>query len=460
MARQASKRFTEDELRELLRDYWLASPGGKMDKAISTVVKAYRFDLNLAIVGDGKPEIDVESVLRGLGLEFSPERLIEEQIELELPTTSSRVEDVELLIPFFLTRHIEELRKRGTVSISKVAALALPALIFIQRKTGERLSTVIHRAVVESVDSDTLWGDSIGLPLEARCEEFYDSLCCLPPNVHEILGLGPISARNSMDHWLNNFAWARWLKLSEEYSDELRRITEASSFSPYSLITDPERRWQPQEEVNTPDPPECPFFVRHVAYPLESLPDVIRKLVNKGTADDDMDALSTTQIADRWEEAERALIKAFTAIPAKQLDQSPAAAVKAYIADKLNGNVRWGEISIVFRTSEDVKIKVVDFECICNYAQLGFQNQQKSGPVKCWAVLELLGRKPRIDFEYIAAQGSNDAARTRKDWNALKQHMTQIRRKLMEFFGLDDDPFQPFHLDKAYILKLTVEHQK
>ena len=102
----------------------------------------------------------------------------------------------------------------------------------------------------------------------------------------------------------------------------------------------------------------------------------------------------------------------------------------------------WDEVQITFVSNESIRIQAGDLDKPFSYAELGFKDGRKvDTPDTRWRTLQKLAQHGEISWETDTDQ---------KIRNIAQKAIQDIRKKLKEITGLEDDPFEPYRKVKAY----------
>ncbi|MBU2625119.1 MAG: hypothetical protein KKG33_06125, partial [candidate division Zixibacteria bacterium] len=229
------KRFEPEELRRLLRMFWLSAEDGPMSPVIDSTVKAYAYGLPLAIVHEVGPTAPVSETLAVLavkhtvhvrvpdpeppflkvdlfpGPNYSPP-LPDESTgirSVHVPSMSERFSDFEMLVPCILNRVLAELNVFRPTKVTGVEGLFLFVLSYLLKSHKFTMTNVIRDAVI---DAD---GGAVAVPCDFSSSKdsgaFYGWLQELTPGPLLYIGVGKDSDRkgeaySAIDHWLNRNA--------------------------------------------------------------------------------------------------------------------------------------------------------------------------------------------------------------------------------------------------------------
>jgi len=126
------------------------------------------------------------------------------------------------------------------------------------------------------------------------------------------------------------------------------------------------------------------------------------------------------------------------------------------IKPPLPEGTQWSDIDIVYRDNEMVDIKVKNRPYgLKSYEEMGFRDERKKGPDKIWEkTLSLLA----------SVSGELKRDDIRKNRNIINIHPVEksisiLRRKLIYYFGIKEDPFFPFSLYNAYKTKFQIRYE-
>lgn len=110
---------------------------------------------------------------------------------------------------------------------------------------------------------------------------------------------------------------------------------------------------------------------------------------------------------------------------------------------------QWKDISLVFLSKETVRITGPGFSKRFMYSELGFVDRRRGEtPDSRWDTLRYLAKKGGIlSWETAAAS---------KQKNCIQAAISEIRRRLKQVTGLDEDPFEDYRTCKAYRTKFSI----
>jgi hypothetical protein len=112
----------------------------------------------------------------------------------------------------------------------------------------------------------------------------------------------------------------------------------------------------------------------------------------------------------------------------------------------------WKEVSITFIDDWTVQIRARDATKRYNYTQMGFVNKRSGLPDTRWGYLQVFAQNSgEISWETEEMD--------LKDRKALPHAVTDIRKRLRELIGIEDDPFYDYKTAKAYKTKFEISDQ-
>jgi len=93
----------------------------------------------------------------------------------------------------------------------------------------------------------------------------------------------------------------------------------------------------------------------------------------------------------------------------------------------------WDQITIKFLNGHDVRINYGDKEIDSNYTKMGFENSKKKVPNTQWKLLQHMAENDKfMKFDDVQPSICKD----------LKSQKSQLSKKLIEYFGINDDPIE------------------
>jgi hypothetical protein len=140
-------------------------------------------------------------------------------------------------------------------------------------------------------------------------------------------------------------------------------------------------------------------------------------------------------------------------------------------------NTKWEDITIKFMNGNDVKIEAKSSKFDSDFKQMGFEDKKAHRPNKQWGLLKKLAEKggtiswqsypegknikaSEIEQNFGFEQsGDNDEAENKgfsyvKNPDSVKKTKEMLTKGLKAFFQIQDDPFYPYHKEKAYKIKI------
>jgi hypothetical protein len=116
-------------------------------------------------------------------------------------------------------------------------------------------------------------------------------------------------------------------------------------------------------------------------------------------------------------------------------------------------DLTWKEVSIVFTSDEAVKIKARGIARKVTYLEMDFKDGRKGDrPDSRWGFLLRLAQHGELRLD------NSDIDQKTKD--GAKTAVKDIRKRLKEFFGIDDDPFHKYRKVKAYKPRFTLRDER
>jgi hypothetical protein len=155
-ARQSNKNATEKQiLAKRLRSYLLAVPGGRMAEAAENIATAALHRFPARVVYEKPPVVDVVPLLEALNIDFTVvsstvSEFDKKWSQILIPATSRRVEDFELLIPYYLTSVVQELTLRYPTRITEIEGLFIPYLFYALGQRKRTLHEILKDAIAGS----------------------------------------------------------------------------------------------------------------------------------------------------------------------------------------------------------------------------------------------------------------------------------------------------------------------
>ena len=111
----------------------------------------------------------------------------------------------------------------------------------------------------------------------------------------------------------------------------------------------------------------------------------------------------------------------------------------------------WHQVSIQFISNDAAKISVGKLTKTFMFAEMGFKDHKKGDqPDSLWRTLQTVFGRSNGE---VAWKTDRIDPKARAN---LKTQVKQLRKRLQSFFGIEDDPFEPYRPIKAYKTKFKV----
>lgn len=111
---------------------------------------------------------------------------------------------------------------------------------------------------------------------------------------------------------------------------------------------------------------------------------------------------------------------------------------------------KWEQITMRFISNEEARITVKGQSSTIHFSEMGFKDRRKGDqPNKLWeSLLYFAIRKGQIKFGDPKSQQQHDT---------MKHNVSELRKCLKPYFGIDDDPFYPYTKKEGYRTKFIIE---
>ena len=111
---------------------------------------------------------------------------------------------------------------------------------------------------------------------------------------------------------------------------------------------------------------------------------------------------------------------------------------------------KWEDMTWTFLSNELVRVEAKGISKKYQYSDLGFTDRRKGdSPDTRWAILSKLAKN---NGEITWKTNINS-----KEKNMMSAAVRDIRKRLKDFFNIDDDPFHPYRKTKSYKTKFTIK---
>ena len=112
--------------------------------------------------------------------------------------------------------------------------------------------------------------------------------------------------------------------------------------------------------------------------------------------------------------------------------------------------LRFGEVRWVFVSDDTARISTRGQERIYHFGELNFRDNRTVGsPNALWSLLRVFAKNQgEIDYDTTNIEF--------KAQNRMKNHVKNIRKKLKDIFGIEEDPFEPYKKTRSYKLKMAI----
>jgi len=116
-------------------------------------------------------------------------------------------------------------------------------------------------------------------------------------------------------------------------------------------------------------------------------------------------------------------------------------------------DTKWEDMTWTFLTNELVKVEAKGVTKKYLYSELGFTDRRKGdSPDTRWAILSELAKN---NGEITWKTNINS-----KEKNMMSAAVRDIRKRLKDFFNIDDDPFHSYRKTKSYKTKFTIKDNR
>jgi len=111
----------------------------------------------------------------------------------------------------------------------------------------------------------------------------------------------------------------------------------------------------------------------------------------------------------------------------------------------------WEEVSIVFISDTEIKVRARDQMKKYRFDHIGFKNKKSSKPNILWWFLRALAEKGgELSWDN---SGSHESP---LNPNQVQSNVKRLRKTLCKFMDIEDDPFHPYRKVKAYKAKFNI----
>ena len=112
-------------------------------------------------------------------------------------------------------------------------------------------------------------------------------------------------------------------------------------------------------------------------------------------------------------------------------------------------DTKWEDMTWTFLSNEMVRIEAKGITKKYLFSDLGFKDERKGDtPDTRWSILQRFAEhNGEIDW---------DTKIDKKQKNRISAAVKDIRKRLKDFFNINDDPFHPYRLTKSYKTKFTI----
>lgn len=116
-------------------------------------------------------------------------------------------------------------------------------------------------------------------------------------------------------------------------------------------------------------------------------------------------------------------------------------------------NLRWDEIVISFVTDDAVRIRTRRVDATYTYVEMGFKNRKArdASPDANWRIFRTVFAPVHGEVFWSSSSEMPVAER-----HKLKMVVYFLRKRLKQFFGIDDDPFHPYRKENSYKTKFML----
>lgn len=111
---------------------------------------------------------------------------------------------------------------------------------------------------------------------------------------------------------------------------------------------------------------------------------------------------------------------------------------------------QWEQVAIRFVSDESVRISVKGISKEVSFAEMGLKDRRKGHqPNKLWLTLLLFAK-------YNGQIAWGDPI-SREHQTAMKHNVSELRKYLKSYFGIDNDPFYPYKAVRSYRTRFVIE---
>ena len=137
------------------------------------------------------------------------------------------------------------------------------------------------------------------------------------------------------------------------------------------------------------------------------------------------------------------------------VSKSRLRATKAILPLRLPTGTTWEQVQVEFINDETVKIVAGSIVEHKTFADMGFCDRRKYGerPDELWSHFRTMAKQKGCISWSDDVEDIDESERTK-----LKKWMSDLRKRLREYFGIPDDPFQPYRQYKAYQTKFILSY--
>ena len=112
---------------------------------------------------------------------------------------------------------------------------------------------------------------------------------------------------------------------------------------------------------------------------------------------------------------------------------------------------RWEQVVMRFVSNDDVKISLGNVTREVNFAEMGFRDGRTGRPIKLWNTLVLFAT-------HTGEIAWGDLPPRVHD--KLKHNVSELRKRLKAYFGIDGDPLYPYRTEGSYRTKFLIEDRR
>ena len=111
----------------------------------------------------------------------------------------------------------------------------------------------------------------------------------------------------------------------------------------------------------------------------------------------------------------------------------------------------WDDVVFHVINNEEIRVAVNSISKKYNYKEMGFSNKRTKDkiPIEAWSLLT-------AGFAINKGVINWDSGLEAKRQDTLKHQLSNLRKKLKEFMGIDDDPISKWSKTKGYKLKIRI----